>query len=233
MTQARKPRREAGPSEAEIRDWLRKNPEFVVNLPEFLEGIAAPRRKLGGGVSDFQHVMIERLREELALARRSHDDLVATGRANLSSQSRIHECVLAMLAANSIEQLTQIVTTDFAVLLDVDIVALCVESGEGVPPPHARGFRVLPAGMIARLLEDRTVRLRGAAEGEVEIYGGGAPLVASDALARVPLAPAAATGLIAFGSRKAGRFQPGQAVELLSFLAQSLGRLLDLWLTPR
>ncbi|MEI9985008.1 MAG: hypothetical protein WDN69_18470 [Aliidongia sp.] len=54
--------------------------------------------------------------------------LIATSRSNLSSQQRIHAAVLALLAATSFEQLIQTVTTDLAVLLDIDVVTLCIES---------------------------------------------------------------------------------------------------------
>lgn len=229
MTQARKTKRDTGLSPAEVLDWLRRHPDFVVKHPELLDGAVAPERELGDGVSDLQHAMIERLRTDLDLAQRRQDDLLATGRANLTSQSRIHECVIAALSATSLEQLIQTVTTDFAVLLDLDVVALGIEPTADLPAQATHGLQSLPVGTVARLLGERAVSLRSAVEGEVEIYGGGAPLVASDALARIALA--SAPGLIAFGSRQPGKFEAGQAVELLSFLAQCLERVLARWLS--
>jgi uncharacterized protein YigA (DUF484 family) len=137
-----------------------------------------------------------------------------------------------MLAATSFEQLIQAVTTDFAVLLDLDVVTLCVEAdGPELVTPHLRGLHIVPAGTVQRLLGDgRPVLLRSHVDGEPEIYGGGAPLVASDALARLSISPSTPPGLIAFGSRRAGKFEAGQAVELLAFLARSLERAIRLWL---
>jgi uncharacterized protein YigA (DUF484 family) len=232
MTQTRKNERDKGLSAEEIADWLRDNPEFLTQNPDLLDSLPAPARGLGGGVSDLQQALIEKLRGDLELARQRQRDLITTSRANLSSQTRIHECILTMLAATSFEELIQTVTTDFAVLLDLDVVTLCVEAdGSELATPHLRGLHIVPAGTVQRLLGDgRAVLLRSHVDGEPEIYGGGAPLVASDALARLSISPNTPPGLIAFGSRRPGKFEAGQAVELLAFLARSLERAIRLWL---
>jgi len=221
-------------SSEEVLGWLRGNPDFIVRHPELLDGAAAPERALGGGVADLQHALIGKLRADLERARENQRELVATGRANLGAQARVHDCMLAMLAANSFEQLIQIATTDFAVLLDLDVVTICIEAdgAETLRPPGMRGLHIVPAGTVHRLLGDgRTVLLRAHTDGEAEIYGGGAPLVASDALARLSISPTTPPGLIAFGSRRAAKFEPGQAVELLAFLARGLERVIRLWLS--
>jgi len=232
MSQIRKSEAEKGLTAEEVAAWLRDNPEFLTKNPDLLDGAPAPARELGQGVSDLQKALIEKLRRDLELARQRQRELIVTSRANLASQTRIHECILTMLAAASFEQLIQAVTTDFAVLLDLDVVTLCVEADGPEPPsPHLRGLHVVPAGTVSRLLGDgRPVLLRSHVEGEPEIYGGGAPLVASDALARLSISPNTPPGLIAFGSRRPGKFEAGQAVELLAFLARSLERSIRLWL---
>ena len=78
----------------------------------------------GERVVDMQHFLLERQRAEITRLKTQHRILIATTRANLTSQSRIHGAVLALLAAASFEQLIQIVTTDLAVLLDADVVTL-------------------------------------------------------------------------------------------------------------
>ncbi len=233
MPQKPKDARDTGLKPADISAWLKENPEFLSQHPELLSDLVAPGRDLGGGVADLQQAMIEKLRADLELTRQRQRELIGTSRANLAGQARIHECILVMLTAGSFEQLIQIVATDFAVLLDLDVVTLCIEADGSDPlTPHIRGLHVVPAGTVARLLGDgRPVLLRSHVQGEAEIYGGGAPLVASDALARLNVSPATPPGLIAFGSRRPGKFQAGQAVELLAFLAQSLERVIRLWLT--
>ena len=43
-------------------------------------------------------------------------------------------------------------------------------------------------------------------------------------------APQAPAGLLAIGSRRAGKFHPGQGTELLGFLAKSLSVVIAGWL---
>ena len=40
----------------------------------------------------------------------------------------MHKAILSMLAAESFEHFIEMVTTDLVVLLDVDVVTLCVEA---------------------------------------------------------------------------------------------------------
>jgi uncharacterized protein YigA (DUF484 family) len=232
MTQTRKDRNESGISAEDVAEWLRENPDFLPQHPDLLDNLAAPSRELGGGVADLQQALIEKLRDDLDLTRQRQRELVETSRANLNSQTRIHECVVTLLSATSFEQLIQTVTTDFAVLLDLDVVTLCVEfDGTERNTPHTRGLHIVPAGTVNRVMgSGRHVLLRSYIEGEPEIYGGGAPLVASDALARISISPKAPPGLIAFGSRTAGKFEAGQAVELLAFLARVTERAIRIWL---
>ena len=232
MTQTRKNKSETGITGEDVARWLSENPDFLPRHPELLDDLAAPARKLGRGVADLQQALIEKLRGDMELAHQRQRELVETSRANLNSQTRIHECIVAMMSASSFEQLIQTITTDFAVLLDLDVVTLCIEvDGASLGTPHTRGLHIVPAGTVNRVMgSGRHVLLRSFIEGEPEIYGGGAPLVASDALARISISPKTPPGLIAFGSRAAGKFEAGQAVELLAFLARVTERAIRIWL---
>jgi len=232
MTQTRKNKNETGITTEDVVQWLGENPDFLPRHPELLDDLAAPARKLGRGVVDLQQALIEKLRGDMELARLRQRELVETSRANLNSQTRIHECIVAMMSATSFEQVIQTITTDFAVLLDLDVVTLCVEAnGSELGAPYTRGLHIVPAGTVNRVMgSGRHVLLRSFIEGEPEIYGGGAPLVASDALARISISPTTPPGLIAFGSRTAGKFEAGQAVELLAFLARVTERAIRIWL---
>ena len=232
MTQTRKNKTESGITADDVAEWLGENPDFLPLHPELLDNLAAPARELGGGIADLQQALIEKLRGDLDLAGQRQKELVETSRANLNSQTRIHECIVALMSAGSFEQLIQTITTDFAVLLDLDVVTLCIEAnGSKLGALRSRGLHIVPAGTVDRVMgRGRHVLLRSLVEGEPEIYGGGAPLVASDALARVSVSPKTPPGLIAFGSRAAGKFEAGQAVELLAFLARVSERAIRIWL---
>src|SRR5947209_509519 len=215
--------------------YLKQHPDFLDRHPEALRLLRAPSREVGEEVVDFQHFLIERLRGDLARVNTEHRTLIAASRGNLASQGRMHKAVLAILAAGSFEQLLQTVTTDLAVLLDVDIVAIGVES---TAAPTGRltlhGIRLLKAGAVDALLGvERNVLLQSDAAGEVMLFGGAAGLVRSQALLRLGFGRGAPAGLLCIGTRQAGRFHPGLGTELLSFLARVLGITIAQWLTPR
>jgi hypothetical protein len=218
----------------EVIAYLRQHPDFLDRHPEALRLLRAPTREVGEDVFDFQHFLIERLRGELARISLEHRTLIAASRGNLASQGRIHKAALAILAASSFEQLLQTVTTDLAVLLDVDIVTLGVESSTTPSTrlmPH--GIHLLKAGAVDALLgPERHVLLHADMPGDAALFGGAAGLVRSQALLRVAFGRAPPVGLLCIGVRRAGRFHPGLGIELLSFLARVLGITVAQWLSP-
>jgi hypothetical protein len=218
--------------DAQVEQFLREHPKFFNKYPALLSQLELPGRELGAGVEDLQVVMLERLRAENTRAKSQQRELITTGRSNLSTQTRIHECVLALLDANSFEQLVQIVTTDFAVLLEMDIVVLCIEADDTeVAPIRTRGLQIIQPGLVDELIgSNREVILRSNVEGDPDIFGGGATLVQSDALARVIISKSTPNCMLAFGSRNSKKFHPGQATDLLGFLASVTQNVIRLWL---
>lgn len=214
------------PSGRQVVDFLRRRPDFLTDHPELLASLAMPGRDLstndGAHVVDLQQVMLDRLRGEIGRLHDSQGELLATTRNNVQTQTRIHAAVLSLLGAHSLAHLAETVTTDLAVLMDVDVVALCLEAG-AMPRIPPDGVRVVPDGTVAELLgASNDVRLRENIHGEKLIYGSGAGLVRSDALLRLHIVPGGAQGLLAFGCRDHDNFQAGQATELIGFLAQVL-----------
>jgi len=219
----------------EVIAYLRRHPDFLDRHPEALPLLRGPAREIGEDVFDFQHFLLERLRGDLQRANTEHRTLIAASRGNLASQSRVHKAVLAVLAAGSFEQLLQTVTTDLAVLLDVDIVTIGVE---GSAAPSGRltlhGIRLLRPGAIDALLgAERNLLLLADQPGETALFGGAAGLVRSQALLRLGFSRGIPLGLLCIGTRQPGRFHPGIGTELLSFLARVLAITISQWLTPR
>ncbi|MFO1059082.1 MAG: DUF484 family protein [Dongiaceae bacterium] len=216
---------------AQVVDYLQRHPDFLLRHGELLDAQQAPARRQGPGVLDLQQVMVERLRRDVARLRTEQDDLLANSRDNLSTQERVHRAALALLAARSFENLIETVMTDLAVVLDVDVVSLCVEATEGRKRRSVEGVQLLPAGLVGELLGNgRDTLLRDDVEGDPRIFGAAAGLVRSDALLRITASPAAPVGLLAFGTRHPGYFNPGQGTELLSFLARVLEHAIRTWL---
>ena len=219
---------------AQVADYLRRHPTFLMRHPELLDGQSPPARSHGDGVVDLQQFMVERLRRDLTRLRGLQDELVANSRDNLSTQDRIHRAILALLDAESFEHLIEIVTTDLAVLLDVDVAALCVEAANGSPPRHVDGVQVLPSGCVDRMLgPGQEVLLRDDTDGDETVFGPASGLVRSDALIRLTVGRSAPPALLVFGTRHPGYFNAGQGTELLSFLARVLEHCLRQWLGLR
>ena len=216
----------------EVIAYLSQHPDFLVEHPEMLDVLTPPAVQHGDRIVDMQHFVLERQRSEIARLKAQQRTLLATSRANLTSQNRIHAAVLALLAATSFEQLIQVVTTDLVVLLDADVVTIGVErSGRAKPRLSHHGVQILEAGTVQRVLgPERDVVLHADVIGDPKLFGDGAGLVHSAAIVRLAVSAAAPAGLLCIGTRRAGKFHPGQGTELLSFLARALGITIAAWL---
>jgi uncharacterized protein len=221
-----------GPTTEQVLEYLRKNPAFFNEHPDALKAVPAPARALGDGVVDLQQAMIDQLRRQIETLKGDQHDLLSTTRANMHTQTRIHECVLRLLAATSFEQLIQTVTTDFAIILDLDMVTLCIEAEDPAAlSVRTRGLMVLQPGTIDAVLgPDKRLALHGDIVGDPELFAAGAPLVRSDALVRLSISPSTPPVLLAFGSRDPVRFDSGQATELIDFLGSVLEHVVRIWL---
>ena len=217
-------------SAGQVIRFLAENPDFFADNADALEAITPPARDLGDGVTDFQQAMIHRLRDKIGKTEDVARVLIDTSRDNMSTQARIHEGVIALLDANSFEQVIQTVTVDLAVLMDLDAVDLCVETADTAALPVG-SLRTLPAGAIDELMgAGRSIALSNEISADPAIFGPAASLVQSQALVRLEISAQAPPALIAFGSREPDHFHAGQATELLQFLAQVLEKLIRSWL---
>lgn len=227
---------EPGPAVAEVRAYLKRHPEFLVDNPELLYELTPPALRRGDDVVDMQRFMIERLQGRIADLEGYQGELIAASRTNMTSQSQIHLAVLSLLRARSLEHLISVVTGQLAGLLDLDAVALCVEAnGESGPKVTKAGVHVLGKGVIDGIMgEGRDILLRADAQGDKAIFRAMAHLVRSDALVRLDINASAPVGLLALGAAEPDRFHPGQGTELLAFLGRSLEHCIRAWLSlPR
>ncbi len=225
-------KRPTGPSAAQIIAYLRRHPDFLLRHPELLDSQMAPSRHRDSGVVDLQQAMVEKLRHDVTRLRAEQDEIIANSRDNLVTQERIHKAVLALLEAESFEHFIEIITGDLVLLLDVDVVCLCIERTEAkARRPAIDGLEILAPGTVDRVLgKHHQVLLRDDTIGNAEIFGAAAELVRSDALLRLRPSSSAPVGLLAFGTKHPGYFHPGQATELLSFLSRIIEFGIRAWL---
>ena len=223
------------PTEIGARDvlaYLRRHPDFLERHPEALRLVRPPARNTGDDVLDFQQFLLERLRRDVVRLQDEQQSLISTTRGNLASQCRVHKAVVAMLRAASFEHLLQIVTTDLAVLTDVDVVTLGVESSAArmtrLPVP---GIHLLASGRVDALLgPNRDALLASNIHGDPELFGPAAGLVRSQALLRLSISRSGPVGLMCMGTRNPDTFYPGLGTELLTFLARALEITIVQWL---
>ncbi|MBU0800030.1 MAG: DUF484 family protein [Alphaproteobacteria bacterium] len=222
-------------TEKEIIEWLRAHPRFLQDNPAVCDLLLPPTEKKGKGIADFQAYMIQRLKEDKEDVIESARELVENSRHNMHNQSRIQRAVVLLLEAHNFEDFVRTITLDFAALLDVDIVSLIVETeGEVIPHIDLAGVRLVSPGTVDLLLGGHPVALEGATVGLDQLYGGGSTLVKSQALLRLNIGAGSPPAMLAFGSRDANLFYPGQGTEMVSFLGHVVERCFRLWLTlPR
>jgi hypothetical protein len=219
------------PAKADIRAFLAENPQYLTDNPDVLAAITPRPRHAGERLTDLQSFLIARLRSENERLLLRHADLLATTRANVLSQGRIHAAALMILEARSFKDLIEIATNDLAMRLDVDVAVLAVESEECLGKHSVSGIRLFAPGEVDRLMgPDRDVVLRTGVTGTKALYGAGAGLVASEALLRLRASPEAPTGILALASRDLARFDPGQGTELLTFLGGVIELCIRTWL---
>src|SRR6202012_1078377 len=145
-----------GPGElkpGEVVSFLKQNPDFLVDHPDLLSVLTPPKHDHGERVVDMQHFMVQHQRNEIARLKTQNKTLVTGTRANLMSQARVHAASLAIIGAQSFEQLIQIVITDLAGLLDADVVTIAIErQGTQRPRMPHHGIEILEPGTVASVL---------------------------------------------------------------------------------
>ncbi|MGB8273994.1 MAG: DUF484 family protein [Alphaproteobacteria bacterium] len=220
------------PDEAAVASFLRRHPDFLARHSGLLRVLTPPSYSSGNNIYDFQSFMIERLRADLDGVQADNRDLVITSRDNLAGQRRVHDAALALLGANEFQQLVHVATTDLAVILDLDVVTLCVEVAEtALPHAVAGGVFALQPGAVDELIGmGRDIVLTRNRPGERALFGSATGLVRSSALLRLKFGTHAPVGILALGSRRDEMFHPGQGTELLCFLARVLELCVRAWL---
>ncbi|WP_422364764.1 DUF484 family protein [Pelagibius sp.] len=216
----------------QVSAYLRRHPEFLADNPELLDAQQPPSRVREKGVVDLQQFQVQRLRDEVGSLTSLRDELISAGRSNLSTQSRVHQAVLVILNARSFEEFVEIITTDMAAILDLDVVTIGVEKAEqGATWQPTAGVYCLETGSIDALLgPGGTMLLRENVTGDPTVFDGGAGLVQSDALIRLNISDSTPPALLALGSRQPDAFHDGQGTELLVFLSQVLEVTFRAWL---
>lgn len=223
---------EAEPTDEQVAGFLRGNPSFLADNPDLLSELTPPSRWSDNAVVDMQKAMVDILREEMAGLRACTQEVIETSRSNMNNQTRTHQAILAMVAAEDVDRLAHIVVDDLPLLLDVDVAVLAFEPGHR-PSCSDVEIRALDDGDVDDLIgAGQDALLVDQILDGGDVFGGGAGLVRSAAFVRLRPGEQVPAGLLALGCRHEGAFHQQQGTELLRFLAQILELCLQR-LSPR
>lgn len=226
----------------DVRTYLKKHPDFLNNNLDVMADVTPPERKLENGIVDFQHYLVKNLQKGSQAIQSRYDVLVEFCRDNMAVQHQVHQAVLRLIRARSLEQLLEAVTIDLVQLFDVDVVRLAMESEAAKLYEMNYGEQdfsgivfVDPHTVDAAIGRKKNVKLvddcnTGAPAGFDQIFADCADLIESCALLRLELPQIKRNVILAFGVRHKDRFHPGQGIELLNFLAQIVAHQLDIYL---
>ena len=211
-------------TEEDIAGYLRRNPDFFAKHPDILEELTPSARWAGVAVVDLNQVIVKHLRGEIDSLRNTALDLIEISRANMSSQTRTLAAALALLRSGNIRELLRVIGEELPLILDVDVATVAFQPGQwpqaGLTSPHIGRLpgngvnELLGAGRNAVLMDDML--------DDGTVFGAGAGLVRSAALARLGPGQMTPPGLLALGSREATAFHPGLGSDLVAFLASVL-----------
>ena len=151
----------------------------------------------------------------------------------MSNQTRTHAAILTLIGATDFENLSRLINDDLPPLLDLEMVTIGFEPAD--PPLPDLSFddiQRLPQGTVEGLLGESDVRLIRDMTDDGILFGSGAGLIGSAAIARLRPGRAVPVGLLSLGSRGSTDFHPGQGTELIGFLARIVERFAHKWLEP-
>jgi hypothetical protein len=211
-----------------VKAYLRMHRAQILEDAEFLRALLPDRFAGEAKIDDFQRHVIEKLQAENAILKVERDGLRhASDRAALTREG-VRKLVLELIEARSFEK-TIAVATDSAAALDVDRVALGVESA-ATTHIDLPGMCLLPPGLTDQLIEsDATGAL---IKGRVHpaLFWPEDDGMESVALFRLDIGSAAPAALFAVGSRDAARFDDESETREIAYFVRALERTIGAWL---
>lgn len=224
----------------DLRHLIENEPERILGDADIMRALAAANeRSMGGNVVDIRGIAMERLEARLDRLEDTHRAVIAAAYDNISGTHQIHRAVLAVMDADSFEQLVTLLGDDLARILKVDALRLVLESQDGQPDsvtPHQSVLAIVPPGFVGDYLtrgrpaQDRPVLLRQVAQGGPALFGDSSEFIRSEACLRLDLGPRRRPAMLVMGAEDPHQFSPQQGTDLLSFFAAVAERELRRWL---
>lgn len=226
MTSSQQPQRVGDEAlEAVVTEFLLQNPQFLKQNPDLLAELHIPH-PCGAAVSLLEH-QARLLRERNQTLQQRLDELLTVARDNDRLADRIHRLTLELMDAQHLDAVLLALKDELRRGFECDAVAVKL-FGDGdsadwiaADDPARRVFDLFlndPRPHCGRLSREQLECL----------FGDSAVAIASAAL--VPLIDARLLGLLAIGSYRPERFQPGMGTVFLRQLGATAGRALQRYL---
>lgn len=217
---------------AEVEDFLRQNPEFFRDHLDLLEIMEVPHPS-GAAVSLVAR-QIDLLREKNRRLQRQLEEILQVARDNDTLHQRVHQLTLTLLDPTGLEDTLGSLEWGLHQYFQTDFVAVRITAPVFESP--ITGLHIAADSREWQLLgaildSGRPQCGRPEPEQARFLFGDDADEVASCAL--IPLQHAGLHGLLAIGSRKRGRFQPGMGLLFLTQLGEILSARLAALLNGR
>lgn len=227
MKNAAAPLLDHDPLAEEVAAFLLAHPDFLARRPDLYRRLTPPHRVHGENLADHMAAMVAAERARLRTFEAEMQDALATGRAGAGLALRVRLAVLALMRARDI---IDTVAHELPPLLRVESCTILAEpqlqGGVGSSLPR-HGIRPAPAGTVARLLgPGRDARVRAEVTDAELLHAEAAPLVACDALVKVPLC-CGTPCLLVLGAREPMALPARQTAQTLAFLGRAVAAALS------
>jgi uncharacterized protein len=178
----------------------------------------------------FEERAVATLRDRLGAAESAREDLIAFARGHSGATAAIHSAVLALMEADCLDAVFDVVAKDWPRLLGLDHTVLTLVA-------DGKGFRVEAdhVGTVEPRIVDRAIErlepvtMRTVACGH-PLFGSAARDIHSEALILLPAKAPFPYGLLLLGQKDAACLDNRHGAQLLGFLGSSLGAMLRRWL---
>lgn len=209
-----------------VKAYLRMHHARIAEDTELLAFLVPERFGAASNVSDFQSVVIERLRAENARLKAERDGLRGSSSRAALVREGLRRLLLDLIAARSFEETVHI-AADAASALAADCVTLGVESTDA--PVTAPGLCLLPQGLADRLIERDAAGalMKG---GSHEVLFGADKIIGSVAVFRLRIGPKTPPVLYAVGSQNEERFDDEAETREIAYFVRALERAMRTWL---
>lgn len=177
-------------------------------------------------VISFEERAVATLRDRLGAVESANEDLIAFARGHSGVTASIHAAVLAIIEADNIDELFEVVTGAWPRLLGVDHIALTLVA-------DGRGFRVQAGevGTVERRIVDRAidqlepVTMRTVPCGH-PLFGQAVRHIRSEALILLSAEAPMPYGLLLLGQKETAGLDNRHGAQLLGFLGSSLAAMI-------